>query len=477
VVALVEQSLVRQMPGSADEPRYRMLETVREFGLERLIESGEEEDARRRHAEHFLRLAADLVPGSAVLMDQASLNRVVAEHDNVRLALAWCDAHDETDGLLQLSFLLYGLWVGHGLYREGVQWVERGLERSPRVPSAALVRALDLAGTLAIFQGDYARTASCFDEGVTLARALGDRLVMAEALTYVAFLAYRRRAFARAEELLDEARRTLGGHAATAPGALPFVTLGGVVPLFHIGDLALVQGLFARATMEYEAGIALFRAAGSESGWRDMQAGLAAVRYLTGDIPGAAALYAESLQHAHAMAFWPLVVSALVGLAGIAADTGQPEVGARLLGAAAGIATSMGSPMYTRDHPVHDRVLATVQLALGAEQLAALQDIGRTLSTKEAIVEAHAIAQAVASASLSHGACALLRYWLRERKTFGVRRGLMKPVPYARVIGTTCLKAAWNRWPRNAALYLGRDYSRRITRREAQHERRVYLFR
>ena len=98
--------------------------------------------------------------------------------------------------------------------------------------------------------------------------------------------------------------------------------------------------------------------------------------YLTGDIPGAAALYAECLQHAHAMAFWPLVVSALVGLAGIAVDTGQPEVGARLLGAAEGIATSMGSPMYTRDHPVHDRVLATVQRALGEVQLAAMQDIG-----------------------------------------------------------------------------------------------------
>ena len=74
----------------------------------------------------------------------------------MRLALAWFDEHGEIDALLQLSSLLYGLWLGRGLYREGVQWVERALERSER-PSAALVRALDGAGTLAIFQGDYAR--------------------------------------------------------------------------------------------------------------------------------------------------------------------------------------------------------------------------------------------------------------------------------------------------------------------------------
>ena len=165
VVALVEQSLVRQMPGTDDEPRYRMLETVREFGLERLAPGGEEDDARRRHAEHFLRLSADLVQGPTILMDHASLTRVVAEHDNVRLALAWCDEHGEIDALLQLSSLLYGLWVGRGLYREGVQWVERALERSHRAPSAALVRALDGAGTLAIFQGDYARAASFIDQG------------------------------------------------------------------------------------------------------------------------------------------------------------------------------------------------------------------------------------------------------------------------------------------------------------------------
>jgi tetratricopeptide (TPR) repeat protein len=397
LVGLVEQSLVRQMPGADAEPRYQMLETVREFGLERLVSSGDADDARKRHAEHFLRVSADLMQASTILMDHASLMRVVAEHDNVRLALVWYDQHGEIDALLQLSSLLYGLWFSRGLYREGVQWVDRALERSQRVPSSALIRALDGAGTLAIFQGDYVRATSFIEEGLALAQALGDPSLMSEALTYAAFLAYRHRAFARAEELLAEARHILAGSAESEPGALPFLTLGGVVPFFHIGDLALVQGQFAQAATEYEEAIALFQAAGSETGLRDMQAGLAAVRYLTGDVPQAAALYGESLQQSHAMAFWPLVVSSLLGLAGIAIEVGSPVAGARLLGAAEGIASSLGAPMYTRDHPVHDRVLATVRLALDEQRFANVRETARALNIEVAIAEALTVAEAVRS--------------------------------------------------------------------------------
>jgi predicted ATPase/transcriptional regulator with XRE-family HTH domain len=397
LVALVEQSLVRQMPGAGAEPRYQMLETVREFGLERLVSSGDADDARQRHAEHFLRVSADLMQASTILMDHASLMRVVAEHDNVRLALVWYDQHGEIDALLQLSSLLYGLWFSRGLYREGVQWVDRALERSQRVPSSTLIRALDGAGTLAIFQGDYVRATSFIEEGLALAQVLGDPSLMSEALTYAAFLAYRHRAFARAEELLAEARHILAGSAESEPGALPFLTLGGVVPFFHIGDLALVQGQFAQAATEYEEAIALFQAAGSETGLRDMQAGLAAVRYLTGDVPQAAALYWESLQQSHAMAFWPLVVSSLLGLAGIAIEVGDPVGGARLLGAAEGIASSLGAVMYTRDYPVHDRVLATVRLALDEQRFANVRETGRALSIEVAIAEALTVAEAVRS--------------------------------------------------------------------------------
>jgi tetratricopeptide (TPR) repeat protein len=258
------------------------------------------------------------------------------------------------------------------------------------------VRALDGAGLLVILQGDNARGGQFLAEAEALARALGDPSLIGETLAYSAFLSYRRREFARAEELLDEARSTLGGQAEPGPGVGPVLTLGGVVPFLTLGDLALAQGQVARAATQYEEAIELFRAAGSEWGLRDMQAGLAAVRYLSGDLPGAAALYMESLQRSHALHFWAIVVSSLLGLAGIAVDAGQPEVGARLLGATEGFAARLGATLFTRDDHVHDRVLSTLRLALGEERLAAIREAGQTMSIEAAIAEAQAVAEEVA---------------------------------------------------------------------------------
>jgi predicted ATPase len=391
VVALVEQSLLRQMAGIDDEPRYQMLETVREFGLEQLGSAGEHDEARERHARHFLALSESLLQGLAIRIDQASSSRVVAEQDNVRLALAWFDEHDQIDALLGLSSLIYGLWLGQGLFREGLQWVERALERSNHLPSAALVRALDRAGTLAIFQGDYSRAGTFIDEGLALARELGEPTLVGEALTYASVLAYRRREFARAEELLDEARRMLGRGAEHEQDVLPF--------FFTLGDFALAQSQFDRAAWHYEEGIAHFRSVGNDWGVRDMQAGLAACRYWTGDLSQAAALYGESLQRSHEMNFWPLVASSLLGLCAIAVESGQPEVGARLLGAAEGSAASLGTPIFTRDFSLQERAIAELTAALGPERLAAAREAGRALTKEAAITEAQAVAVAVMSST------------------------------------------------------------------------------
>jgi predicted ATPase/transcriptional regulator with XRE-family HTH domain len=386
VIALVEQSLLRQVPGIDQEPRYLMLETVREFGLEELAAVAETGDARERHARHFLQLADSAVPGLTVPMDQASLTQVAADHDNVRLALTWFNDHNEIDALLRLSPMLYGLWFGRGLYREGLQWVERALARSGHVASATRVHALNRASTLAIFQGDYARGEAFIEEGLALAQELGDPTLVGEAKTYAAFLAYRRQAFARAEELLADARLTLGGRVDGVQGLAPFFTLG---------DLALAQGQFDRAARQYEREIMHFRSVGNEWGVWDMQAGLAAVSYCTGDVPRAAALYGESLRRSHELDLWPLLPSSLIGLSGVAVELGHPDVGARLLGAAEGSAASLDMPHFTRDLPVHERVLAALRSALGDERLAVAREAGRTLTIDQAVVEATAVVEAV----------------------------------------------------------------------------------
>jgi predicted ATPase/DNA-binding XRE family transcriptional regulator len=395
VVALVEQSLLRQMPGTGDEPRYQMFETVREFGLEQLTLAGELDDARERHARHFLALSERLVQGIQIFMDLESITRVAAEQDNVRLALGWCDAQGEIDGLLGLSSLLYGLWLAHGLYREGLHWLERALERSSHTAFAGRVQALVAAGMLATYQGDYAHAATFSAEGLTLARESGDPLLVGQALTIAGFLAYRRADYAQGEELLNDGYRRLNQLGDTVPGARADTGFA----LLSLGSIALAQEQFDRAEPHLQGALERFQLAGNEWGIGEAQDALGAVSYCTGNGARAARLYAESLDQARHVGDPLLLESSLHGLAGVAAESGRPEAGARLLGAAERIISSLGTPAYPRDQPVRARALAALMAALGEERLATGREAGWVLTLDAAIAEAQAVAETVISSA------------------------------------------------------------------------------
>ncbi|HEU5430050.1 MAG TPA: AAA family ATPase, partial [Thermomicrobiales bacterium] len=392
VVALVEQSLLRQVAGTEEEPRYLMLEIVREFGIELLAEAGETEDARQRHAEHFLRLAADVMAASPTLMNRESLARVTADHDNVRLALAWFDVHGESEEMLRLSAMLYALWFGRGLYREGLQWAEQSLQRTSRVASPVRVQALDGAAMLAINQGDYARAERLLDEAGGLARELREPFLVGEVMSYSGYLAYRQGDFARAERLLADGLRRLRGEAASAHGGFALLILG---------DTAMAQEQLARAAILYQEAIDCFEEAGYAWGLSDAQAGLAGVHYCMGNLTQAAAGYRGSLERAWALGFPLHVASALQGLAAVAATAGRPDVGAQLFGSADSLIASLGAPMFPRDQPIRDRGLAALRSALGEERLPPAREAGREMSVEQAIAVATTVADAVTPSACS----------------------------------------------------------------------------
>jgi predicted ATPase/class 3 adenylate cyclase len=395
IVALIEQSLLRPMPVPDDEPRYQMLETVREFGLERLAAAGEEDRVRQRHARHFLVLAERPDRGTQLFPDLESITRVASEQDNVRLALAWVDDQGEIDGLLGLSSLLYDLCFAHGLYREGLRWLDRALTRSSHAASAGRVRALLAAGMLAVFQGDYTRATTFSGEGLVLARELGDPLRVAQALTIAGFLAYRQGEYGQAEELLKEGHARLSQLGDRVPSARADTGQA----LLLLGGVALVQAQVDRAAKSFEASFEHFQRAGNDWGIGEAQAALGAVNYCTENYGRAAVLYSASLGHARALRHPLMVGSSLHGLAGVAAATGQPAAGARLLGAAEGILASLGAPIYPRDQPIRARALTALTAALGEERLAVAREAGRALTLEAAIAEAEAVAAVVVSSS------------------------------------------------------------------------------
>jgi predicted ATPase/transcriptional regulator with XRE-family HTH domain len=295
VGALIEQSLMRQIAGFAGEPRYQMLETVREYGLEQLTLAGELNGARERHAAYFLRFCSSFtqVFGS---MSLEWLTRVAFERDNVRLALAWFDQQNEIDALLHMSAMAEGVWIAPGLHREGLQWVERALERSSRSASVGRTQALAAAGMMAAFQGDYSRAAEFSDEGLALARELADPLLVGRALAIAGFVSYRRGDYSRAEELVGEAYRRLSGLADSEPAAIPPLA----VTLLMLGDISLAQEQFDRAARRYEERLAL---EGLQGAWGpiDARAGLAGVKFCIGNYVESAGLYLDSLDSAQVL--------------------------------------------------------------------------------------------------------------------------------------------------------------------------------
>jgi predicted ATPase/class 3 adenylate cyclase len=195
--SLVDKSLLR-----FNEGRYWMLETIREYGSECLEASGEGEEFRRRHAEHFLALAEEAYP-NLTGSPKAWLERLEAEHDNIRAALDRLEAAGETQLVLRLSGALWKFWYQAGYRTEGLHRLERALAADE---TAAAARALALSGATAIAgeAGDHVQAKYWGDEALALHRQLGDAWGVANSIYLLGNLASEQREWETARGLFEE---------------------------------------------------------------------------------------------------------------------------------------------------------------------------------------------------------------------------------------------------------------------------------
>ena len=178
--SLVEKSLLGERPGRAGEPRFVMLETLREYAVEQLDERGEKDELQRRHACYFLAFAenAEVELRSAEQVQWAS--RLDEEHDNLRVALEWAEENDP-DTLLRLAGSLGGFWVLRGHLAEGLQWTEIALSKGT---GEAIHRGkvLRRRGELSWGTGDREAASRLYTEYKTLSQDIGDEEGVALAL-------------------------------------------------------------------------------------------------------------------------------------------------------------------------------------------------------------------------------------------------------------------------------------------------------
>jgi predicted ATPase len=301
IEALAQQSLLRQSDGPGGEPRFTMLETIREFALERFEELPEASTLRQAHADAYLALA-ETADWSDVDSQADVLNRVEVDHANFRQAIRFYEDQGD-DGLvkrMRLAAELAPFWWLHGHFAEGRGVLERAIAVRADVPSADCGNAMSGAALLAEAQGDLARAQSLQEEVLALYRASGDMEGTAAALTGLGVIARQRGELATARGRHSEALeawRATGNEPGTA-GAL-----------LDLGLIRQLEGDYEGARAELEESLALFRRLGDRSGEGFALNYLGMLATATGNLPVAIERFEQSLGHWRALGNQQMIAS------------------------------------------------------------------------------------------------------------------------------------------------------------------------
>jgi tetratricopeptide (TPR) repeat protein len=188
LVSLVEQSLVRQSESADGEPRFRMLQTIREFAMEQAVANGRWDALRERHAALFAQLARDSRPQIMSSEKRGWLDRLEEEHDNLRAAIGWSLEVGAAEQALRMCADLWRFWQMRGHLGEGLERTAAALALPHGTEHpAARADALSAAAGLAYWRGDADRSRAFYREEIETRTSLGDRQGLAEARYGIAF--------------------------------------------------------------------------------------------------------------------------------------------------------------------------------------------------------------------------------------------------------------------------------------------------
>ena len=260
--ALLDNSLIQSSEEDAEEPRFLMLQTVREFGLERLMASGELERTRAAHAHYFLAQAEQAEPELHGPNQAMWVARLEHEQDNLREALEWAleqvrdeQAAERRETGMSLSAALKDFWLIRGRYGEARTFLERALAMSEETSSALRARVLRAIAAVADCQGDIDRIEVVARQSLALSRDLEDTCGVAESLGSLANAAWLRGKIVEAISLHEEQVRLL--RQVGEPGEVADA-------LFYLAEHVSTHGEYIRGQILFEEALALFRQAGND---------------------------------------------------------------------------------------------------------------------------------------------------------------------------------------------------------------------
>jgi len=316
VDSLLEKSLLRQEEEIAGEPRFVMLETVHEFAREKLQESAEAKVIRGAHTQYFLALAKDAEPELKGPEQLEWLERMEAEHDNLRAALGWALESKEGELALRLAGALWWFWFVRGHYGEGRRWLEQTLV-SDRGAVSVRAKALVGAGRLAGEQGEIERATAMLEEGVHLFRDSEDAEGLADALISLSYAMYYGGKFDEVKAISEE---SLGvcRDAGNRWGVAEALNNLGIVALLQERDLDRSEALF-------KDGLEVRREVQDKRGIAMSLLNLGIVARKKGDLDRAVAHLQETLILARELADKSLIANISVELGRTELGRGDPE--------------------------------------------------------------------------------------------------------------------------------------------------------
>jgi predicted ATPase/class 3 adenylate cyclase len=417
VESLLEKSLLRQEEEVGGEPRYVMLETVHEYALEKLEESGEGEDVRRRHAEFFLALAEEAEHHLRGPEDVEWLERLEEEHDNIRAALSWALERGEAELALRLGGALWMFWEARGHYSEGHRWLEAALATANGASAAARAKVLEGEGWLVVSSGEVDRAVVAAQEGLKLSEQAGlGGAVAARFLRILGWIAIIRGDYEGAKELLEESL-TFSREADDKWGiadALLWLTnsldfldrerakelreegiglareLGYVTTLarhlFSLGYTLILEGDYERGAALNEEAATLFREHEHKGGGLEyLLDNLGWAALYRGDPEQAKAAYEEGLALCKELGEKVAASAYLEGLACVAGSEGEAERAARLFGAAEALREAVGWQLMPEEDALKEPYLGSARSQLDEASWEAAWAEGRGMTFNEAV--------------------------------------------------------------------------------------------
>jgi predicted ATPase/DNA-binding CsgD family transcriptional regulator len=376
---LVDQSLV--VAETADGmTRYRMLEPIRQYALERLVEGDEAEETRRRHAAFFLSLAEEARPKLRAAPQVEWLQRMEAENDNMRGALSWSLAADDISTAARLGWALWMFWWIRNYQPEGRRWMEPIIQRRNELPPRLRIQAIIAAAAMTFEQGDDELIEWHAEELTEVSREVGgDMLADSYAHLCHGFVATARGDFEAAREHLEQ--------------VLPLWREAGLdvqVAQLHsfLGTVLLLEGDREGARGRFEEGLVLGRSLGDRLSTCNALFNLAQVALASGDHESAFRWFAEGIAPSEELGDRGNIAYILEGLGVVAGARGEAERAARLLGASEALVESIGlrgRTYYRPDRPLYERIIAGVRTALGEAAFEVAMQEGRAMSQKQAV--------------------------------------------------------------------------------------------